>query len=42
MPAARARLERTEPYRREVAVDKLNFNADGSIQPVTRTSGLTF
>jgi hypothetical protein len=29
-------------YRREVAVDKLTFNADGSIQKVTPSSGLTF
>ena len=29
-------------YRREVAVDKLNFNSDGSIQRVTPSSGLTF
>ncbi len=29
-------------YKREVAVDKLAFNADGSIQKVVRTSGLSF
>ncbi len=29
-------------YRREVAVDKLNFNTDGSIQKIALTSGLTF
>ena len=29
-------------YRREVAVDKLSFNSDGSIQKVTPSSGLTF
>jgi beta-xylosidase len=29
-------------YKREVAVDKLNFNADGSIQKVVPTSGLSF
>jgi len=29
-------------YRREVAVDKLSFNADGSIQKVTPSSGLRF
>jgi beta-xylosidase len=29
-------------YRREVAVDKLFFNEDGSIQPVTPSPGLTF
>jgi len=29
-------------YRREVAVDKLNFNSDGSIQKVTPSSGLRF
>jgi hypothetical protein len=29
-------------YRREVAVDKLNFNADGTIQPVTPSTGLRF
>jgi hypothetical protein len=29
-------------YRHNVAVDKLNFNSDGSIQPVTPSSGLTF
>jgi hypothetical protein len=29
-------------YRREVAVDKLFFNADGTIQKVTPSSGLTF
>ena len=29
-------------YRREVAVDKLTFNADGTIQRVVPSSGLTF
>jgi hypothetical protein len=29
-------------YHRMVAVDKLNFNADGTIQKVTPGSGLTF
>jgi hypothetical protein len=29
-------------YRREVAVDKLSFDADGNIQHVTPSSGLTF
>lgn len=29
-------------YRREVAVDKLNFNPDGSIQKVTPSTGLRF
>lgn len=29
-------------YRREVAIDKLTFNADGTIQPVTPSSSLTF
>lgn len=29
-------------YRREVAVEKLFFNADGTIQPVTPSSGLVF
>lgn len=29
-------------YRREVAIDKLTFNADGSIQKVTPTAGLRF
>ncbi len=29
-------------YRREVAVDKLNFNADGTIQKVVPSAGLTF
>ncbi|MFZ5891403.1 MAG: family 43 glycosylhydrolase [Myxococcota bacterium] len=29
-------------YHREVAIDKLNFNSDGSIQQVTPSSGLTF
>jgi beta-xylosidase len=29
-------------YRREVALDKLSFNADGSIQKVSRTAGLSF
>ena len=29
-------------YKREVAIDKLNFNADGSIQKLTRTAGLSF
>jgi hypothetical protein len=29
-------------YRREVAVDKLTFNADGSIKKVVPTSGLSF
>jgi hypothetical protein len=29
-------------YRREVAVDKMTFNADGSIQKVVPTSGLSF
>jgi hypothetical protein len=29
-------------YRREVAVDKLSFNADGTIQKVTPSSGLGF
>jgi beta-xylosidase len=29
-------------YRREVAIDKLTFNADGTIQKVTPSSGLTF
>jgi beta-xylosidase len=29
-------------YHREVAVDKLNFNADGTIQKVVPSSGLTF
>lgn len=29
-------------YRRQVAVDKLTFNEDGSIAPVTPTEGLTF
>jgi hypothetical protein len=28
-------------YRREVAVDKLTFNGDGSIQKVVPTSGLS-
>jgi beta-xylosidase len=29
-------------YHREVAIDKLNFNADGTIQKVVPSSGLTF
>jgi hypothetical protein len=29
-------------YRRQVAIEKLYFNDDGSIQPVTPSSGLTF
>jgi hypothetical protein len=29
-------------YRRQVAIDKLAFNADGTIQKVTPSSGLTF
>jgi len=29
-------------YRRQVAIEKLNFNADGSIQKVTPSSGLQF
>lgn len=29
-------------YRREVAIDKLNFNSDGSIQKVTPSKGLSF
>jgi beta-xylosidase len=29
-------------YKREVAVDKLTFNSDGTIQKVTPSSGLTF
>lgn len=29
-------------YRRMVAIDKLTFNADGTIQPVTPSSALTF
>jgi hypothetical protein len=29
-------------YHREVAIEKLNFNADGTIQKVTPSSGLTF
>ncbi|MGC4086755.1 MAG: family 43 glycosylhydrolase [Polyangiaceae bacterium] len=29
-------------YHREVAIDKLNFNTDGSIQQTTPTSGLSF
>jgi beta-xylosidase len=29
-------------YKREVAVDKLDFNSDGTIQKVTPTSGLSF
>jgi hypothetical protein len=29
-------------YRRQVAIDKLEFNADGTIQKVTPSSGLTF
>lgn len=29
-------------YHREVAIDKLNFNSDGSIQQVTPSSGLSF
>ena len=29
-------------YKREVAVDKLNFAADGTIQKVTPTAGLSF
>jgi beta-xylosidase len=29
-------------YKREVAIDKLNFNSDGTIQPVTPSSGLSF
>ena len=29
-------------YRRQVAVDKLFFNADGTIQPVTPSSALKF
>lgn len=29
-------------YKREVAVDKLNFNADGTIQKVTPSGGLSF
>jgi beta-xylosidase len=29
-------------YHREVAIDKLSFNADGTIQKVTPSSGLTF
>jgi hypothetical protein len=29
-------------YHREVAIDKLNFNSDGTIQQVTPSSGLTF
>lgn len=29
-------------YRREVAIDKLNFNTDGTIQKVTPSAGLSF
>jgi beta-xylosidase len=29
-------------YRRQVAVDKMFFNSDGTIEPVIRTDGLTF
>ena len=29
-------------YRRQVAIDKLTFNADGSIQKLVRSSGLSF
>ena len=29
-------------YHREVAIDKMNFNADGTIQPVVPSAGLTF
>ncbi|HYQ17452.1 MAG TPA: family 43 glycosylhydrolase, partial [Polyangiaceae bacterium] len=29
-------------YKREVAIDKLTFNADGTIQKVTPSSGLKF
>ncbi len=29
-------------YRRMVAIDKLTFNADGTIQPVTPSAALTF
>jgi beta-xylosidase len=29
-------------YRRQVAIEKLTFNSDGSIQPVTPSAGLTF
>jgi beta-xylosidase len=29
-------------YRRQVAVDKLTFNADGTIQKVTPSAGLSF
>jgi len=29
-------------YKREVALDKLTFNADGSIKPVTPSSGISF
>jgi beta-xylosidase len=29
-------------YHREVAIDKMNFNADGTVQQVTPSSGLTF
>jgi hypothetical protein len=29
-------------YRREVAVDKMTFNADGTIQKVVPSSGLSF
>jgi beta-xylosidase len=29
-------------YKREVAIDKLYFNSDGSIKPVTPSSGLSF
>jgi beta-xylosidase len=29
-------------YRREVAIDKLTFNADGTIQKLVPTSGLSF
>ncbi|MBN2674694.1 MAG: family 43 glycosylhydrolase [Deltaproteobacteria bacterium] len=31
-----------ETYKREVAVEKMYFNADGSIQPIVRTDGLSF
>ena len=29
-------------YKREVAIDKMTFNSDGTIKPVTPSTGLTF
>lgn len=29
-------------YKREVAIDKMTFNADGTINPVTPSAGLSF